>query len=282
MSKLFSLKEWLTLEDSAIYLTKILSEPVTQADILSLAIAGKLIISVYIVNPVSVITGKVVPKSKFIGSSTDVLKNGDVLVFGEEITRISGIFDLPMIGGEVRDCEQKLQELIGGPIVMAGHPRGAYMRDFQSENYYQMLSYFSEKGEILPSWPGLDDSGKWHLRSRLFQKSFIAKHIEQGGDLKELKTQPTNDDLFVVRTSALRDFVDSIALQIANKPLITTERNTLLTIISVLMKKAGLDKLTCGKASGFIEGESDTFGTPVAKRTIEGHLRKTDIVWKGP
>lgn len=261
MSKLFSLKEWLTLEDAASYLKAAFKEDVTPAHILQMAIEGNLVISVYLVNPVDVITGKVVPKNQFIGRSNDVLKNGDVLVFGEEISRISGIFDLPMIGGEVRDCEQKLQELIKGPVVTSGHPRGAYIRDFKSENYYQILAYFSDKGEQLWGWPyGPESDGSVRLKSRLFQKSFIAKHLEQGGDLKDLKIQPTNDDLFVVRTSALRDFIDSTNRKDDDKPLGTTERNTLLKIIGALIKEMERKDVSAAKTSGYIAGLTDLMG----------------------
>lgn len=285
MSKLFNIKEWVTIEDAAKYLTTTLGEKYDPADILQLAIAGRLIISVYIVNKVFVLTGKVFPKNqligKIIGKSDEILENGDLLIFDEGVCSISGIFDLPMIGGEVKDVEQKLQELVGGPIVLGGHPRGAYMRSPKSGDYFQILSYLSDKGENIPLWQVRDDFGKWGVRDRLFQKSFTEKHIEQGGDLKELIVRPTKDDLFVVRTAAIKDFVNFMAPKDINSPLETMERNTLLTIISVLIKDAGLDKLSQGKAAGIVSRSSHTYGTPVAVRTVGNHFEKIDMHWKG-
>lgn len=61
------------------------------------------------------------------------------------------------------------------------------------------------------------------------------------------------------------------------KPLGTTERNTLLTIIAVLAKEANLsvpDFRRPGKVALAIEGMTLEFGHPVSKRAIEDHLKK--------
>ena len=58
------------------------------------------------------------------------------------------------------------------------------------------------------------------------------------------------------------------------KPLGTTERNTLLTIIAALCKEAKIDIKTPSKAGDLIQSLTNLMGTPVAKRTIEEHLKK--------
>ena len=50
MSKLFKLKSWLTLDDAASYLSSVLQENVTPADIVQLALDRKIKLSVNIVN----------------------------------------------------------------------------------------------------------------------------------------------------------------------------------------------------------------------------------------
>lgn len=60
----------------------------------------------------------------------------------------------------------------------------------------------------------------------------------------------------------------------AEKPLGTTERNTLLTIIAALAKAAKINIDPPGKAAGFIEGLTDELGAGVSKRAIEEHLKK--------
>ena len=59
-----------------------------------------------------------------------------------------------------------------------------------------------------------------------------------------------------------------------DKPLTTTERKTLLTIIAALAKKANINVNNPGKESVYIEGLTDELGAHVAKRTIEEHLKK--------
>lgn len=50
MSKLFNLKEWLTVADAAKHLSIVFGEDVNEADVLRLALDGRLLISVYFVN----------------------------------------------------------------------------------------------------------------------------------------------------------------------------------------------------------------------------------------
>ena len=59
-SKLFKLKEWLTIPETASHLSIILGEEVTDADILQLAIETHLTISVYFVNEAHVNYGNIV------------------------------------------------------------------------------------------------------------------------------------------------------------------------------------------------------------------------------
>ena len=60
-SKLFSLKEWLTLDDAAKHLSIVFGEEVTRADILRLALDKRLTLSVDFVNHASARKGKLIP-----------------------------------------------------------------------------------------------------------------------------------------------------------------------------------------------------------------------------
>lgn len=240
MSKLFSLKEWLTLEESANYLTACLKEPVTQADTIRLAIDGHLILSVNFVNTVFAKSGKAIPCSEHKGGGFPF--NGrEVLMFNNEIIQLSGIYDLPMIAGEIYDCEHKFQKLVGGPLVLRGEARGAFVRSFQSGNYYQIQQFIPDEGEQFDFFKARQQREKWHYKCRLFDDAYIEDFIEQGG---ELKSKPPRNDVFVVRTSALRDFIDSTVQPIADKPLGTSERNQLLKmVIGMAMDSYGYDPI---------------------------------------
>ncbi len=61
MGKLFNLKEWLTVADAARHLSIVFGEDVTEADVLRLALDGRLRLSVYFVNHTKARCGKVIP-----------------------------------------------------------------------------------------------------------------------------------------------------------------------------------------------------------------------------
>jgi hypothetical protein len=58
------------------------------------------------------------------------------------------------------------------------------------------------------------------------------------------------------------------------KPLSTTERNTLLTIIAVLCKEAKLNHVKHSKTAGLIQSTAAGMGISIGETTIENHLKK--------
>jgi hypothetical protein len=61
MSKLFKLKEWLTIPDAARHLSGVCGEPVSEADVLRLGLDGHLTLSVHLVNHAYARMGAIVP-----------------------------------------------------------------------------------------------------------------------------------------------------------------------------------------------------------------------------
>ena len=59
-----------------------------------------------------------------------------------------------------------------------------------------------------------------------------------------------------------------------DKPLGTTERTSLLTIIAGLARLARLDVSKPSQAGKAIQAEIDKLGAKVGQRTIEEHLKK--------
>jgi hypothetical protein len=133
MSKLLNLKEWVAVPEAARHLSAALDEVVTEADVLRLALNGQLRLSVYFVNGAKACRGEVVayedtkwiefPVEPFESGETKPLMlskdigEGRFLNLSEEVARISGVFDLPMIGAEKLDVEHKYQMLTDGPAV---------------------------------------------------------------------------------------------------------------------------------------------------------------------
>jgi hypothetical protein len=138
-SKLFKLKKWLTLPETARHLSGVYGGEVTEADILQLALDGYLTLSVSFVNCAYVRPGKVVhfddeKLANFVSqgiypseldwaaglfSDEPLLLNlrideGKYLKIEKKVVRIEGIWDLPMIGGEAIYVESKYHELTNG------------------------------------------------------------------------------------------------------------------------------------------------------------------------
>jgi hypothetical protein len=101
---------------------------------------------------------------------------------------------------------------------------------------------------------------------------------------------PVNREVFgetlVEQHFKLQQKFDSQSLKIAHlerrsanvagdtRPLLTTERNTLLTIIAVLCKEAKLDYKTASKTAGFVASTAARMGVSIGETTIENHLKK--------
>lgn len=166
----------------------------------------------------------------------------------------SGIWDIPMIGGERIDVEYQLQQIVSGIEVTAVSFEGIHITSLTGDLYEIQTrheddlchgNYFYDKNNFHPSGC-LPDSA-----------------------------------FFVVRTAALRDFEESVngTTQRPEIPVQTRERNTLLTIIAALCKEAKLDYTKHAKTAGLIQSMAEKMGLSIGESTIEGHLKKiTDAV----
>lgn len=103
MGKLFNLKEWLTVADAARHLAIVFGEDVTEADVLRLALDGRLRLSVYFVNHAEARCGKVVTWDEtdwWLFPDSDDFPGGRVMKRGGQSTT-----------NESRPCPQKLEAL---------------------------------------------------------------------------------------------------------------------------------------------------------------------------
>ena len=121
MSKLFKLKQWLTIDETANHLTGVLGETVCEKDVYRLAIYRHLRLSIVFVNHTQARLGKIfgenevewteypsdfftdLPEEK--GKTRMVMTslaigNDQFLNFESDVKSIDGIWDLMMIGSE--------------------------------------------------------------------------------------------------------------------------------------------------------------------------------------
>ncbi|MDD2744086.1 MAG: hypothetical protein PHV02_17620 [Rhodocyclaceae bacterium] len=274
MSKLFKLKEWVTIPDAARHLSQIVNEPVSEADVLQMALDGHLKLTVDFPNRAKARIGRVIPykdvphhelpsldgKGTFTyadGYPLHDIKNGEQLQgetpfihFGKEVVSIDGLWDLAMLGNERIDIEFDLQNLIGGPEVTMTNIEGTFLN--RSDGTWAALQDQFEDRTIA------DPDGK--------KKTIRGSYYPAGG----LGTDCTR----VIRTSeilALQSRLDGTAL---DKPLAGRERDTLLTIIAALCKDAGHDYTKHAKTAGLIQSTAAKMGVSIGETTIEGHLKK--------
>lgn len=164
-TKLFQLKEWLTIRDAAKQLTSMLNEGVSEADIYQLALNGNLILSVYLPNEVDARKGRLIqydevkwsgfpqlddceyikgPNGKInivhkktkplIHMPDALLIDGDVpaqdarwLRLEEQVSRIDGLWDLAMMGAERLDIEHLLLQEISGLSCTSINLEGVFL-----------------------------------------------------------------------------------------------------------------------------------------------------------
>lgn len=272
MSKLFKLKEWVTIPDASRHLSQIFNEPVSEADVLQMGVDGHLKISVIFPNHARAKLGRVipfkdvplmklppivnggdeihVPQGYPLHEETELTEETPFIHFSKEVVTIDGLWDLAMMGNELIDIEFEIQQLIGGPQVTLTNIEGTFLNRLDG-TWASLLEQFEDRTFA-------DADGK--------KKTVKGTYYPAGS----LGTDCTR----VIRTSeimALQSRLDGIAL---DKPLATRERDTLLTIIAALCKDAGYDHTRHAKTAGLIYNTAVTMGVSIGETTIEGHLKK--------
>lgn len=166
MGKLFNLREWLTVAEAARHLTSLFGEEVVEADVLRLALDGRLTLSVNFINHATARKGRIVTftdaellsaiesgvypehlKWSDIGAQVEAMKTGipakekpelmlldlriakdKYLTLEDKISSISGVWDMAMIGGEKLDVEHQYQLLTDGPCVTLSTLDGSFVQ----------------------------------------------------------------------------------------------------------------------------------------------------------
>lgn len=275
MSKLFKLKEWLTLLDSARHLSIAFGEDVNEADVLRLALDGHLKLSVNFVNKARAKCGEVIliADAQYREFSADLvasipglseeakgkpvmvlqglnIDDKRVLELDSEVISLDGVWDLPMIGAEQLDIEHEYQNLTGGPAVTLINLEGAFVERVEGR-MCQLQDSFDPREINTPQ-------GK----KKLDRSYYPAGGLPQ-------------DAVIVVRTAALREFEQAVngVPEAIEKPLGAKERNSLLTIIAALCDYSAID-LNGREAVAQIEAMTDEIAAPVGNDTIRTAIKQ--------
>ncbi|MBA6291865.1 hypothetical protein H4J58_15460 [Colwellia sp. MB3u-70] len=172
MSKLFKLKEWLTLNEAINHISLALSEPVTEADIYRLALDKHLTLSVNFVNGACAflgrrvgleylesITGKLLESTENLNSKGKYPWDGLLLpkLDTTKVMSIRGVWDLTLIGSEAIDLEFYYQQLTSGLEVTLAGFEGVFVEqdgviaqlltDFEDNEFQKGSKAYCEKIE---------------------------------------------------------------------------------------------------------------------------------------
>jgi hypothetical protein len=226
LSKLFKLKEWVTVADAARHLSIVFGEEVSEADVLRLALDEHLKISVHLVN--GAYARYCIPRKfeeieresipSLDGKSViQVPKHGRVWADWRGIFQVfpgvteleSAVWDLPLTDGGRVDVERQYQTLTGGPELTTVVLDGVLVAS-TAGYLYELQCHFSDNS---------------HFKGELKKPYLHPDNFHPAGALPE-------DSVLVVRTEALRDFEKSIAGSgDEEKALSTTERTSLLKMV---------------------------------------------------
>jgi hypothetical protein len=289
MSKLLKLKKWMSVGDAAGRLSATFGEIVREADIFQFALDGHLTLSVLFVNSVTSRFCRLVKSEEIewveipaldgvrvvrVPANGRLLHTSEGLYFVElGCYQLDGVWDLPLIGGERVDVELAYQNATDGPEVTGVSLEGVFVRSEDGRLFeVQSQTKYVQQARKRTRWDfvGLRRSASVGTDSSRWRNVDVSETITHpAGALPE-------DCLFVVRTEALTKFEQSMSEEAAlnDKPLLTKERRSLLVVIAALAKEAKINLDHPSKAATVIEGLTNSIGAPVAKRTIEEHLKK--------
>lgn len=274
MSKLFKLKSWLTVDDSAQYLSIAFGEKISALDMLQFVLDKRIKVSISLMNRVPTKPAEILPLPISITQSESCRYVGDGVICKslDKVCHIEGVLDFPMIGDSKGIVEELFQLLrMGKPMEFSPHPKNDNSKDICVERNGQ-LYVLHKRNEQYYEVHGNADFGNsdFFLEESdevLLQKSFdsyIAAQILPPGSL------------LVFRTDALQEFISTIngVPKSVERPVTNRERTTLLIMIGALAKKAKIDLSNPTQAAGTIEGLTQEFGARVGKSTIENKIKE--------
>jgi len=264
MKKLFSLKEWVTISDAAKNLSLTFKEDLTEADILRFCLDEQLKLCIHFSNKFPAKSTKVVSiKSEgfptFDGVNSSIVGDDALSIRADEIHYLEGLYDVPMIAGNKLGIEQKYQKIIGVGELEAEYGSVLVERDGQMFSLYSKLP----QEHLKP----ISEDGNGN-----FSVDYVKREMAKF-DYIPLINFPENSSL-VIKTKSLREFETLINLENnLEKPLATTERNSLLIIIAALLKYESIDPAGRETTSEILRMTED-LGAPVSDDTIRNVLKK--------
>ena len=263
MNKLLKLKQYLSINDSADYLSATLEETVSVADIYELSLEGHLAISIRLTNQAYAKKVDLVPELE-LTSSEERFWAVQANEVDEQVHIFNGLYDLAMIGEERFELRKLYQHEVEGDSPVLSELDGFYVK--HDGCIYKLLESLpltkSEESQIskevrlesLLKSKGLTSQSQFDDPLTVFENLSI-NEIEQVAEL----ISPFNDSennssipldrhsyQLVLKTTELQRFISQISSPSASdiseeKPIHPPEKRSYLKLISMFFKQHGFD-----------------------------------------
>jgi hypothetical protein len=311
MSKLFKLKEWLTLEDAANHISNVVGEPATIADLCRFALDGHLTLSIDFVNHAKVRVGKwmrtedvefkIVENDIFTNEKLPIpcrlptncelrVKEDDWIALDKNVVSIDGVWDLPLIGAEAIDIEHYYQQMTSGLEVTLSYIDGAFVE--RGELICQLQTDFEDNEFQMGSKANKLDVERFIIENEISEDKAKVLWDDYKTDrvkyLKERESKKREDNyfpsgglgehdyVFVVRTNELNRFIKSLEDDtLDEKPITSKERNSLLVLIGALCNEVHIDPKQRGVAASLV-AMTELVGAPLTDDTIRKILSQIE------
>lgn len=195
----------------------------------------------------------------------DIFKNADG--YAPLLVNLEGYWDKPLaeLPRELRAIVEEHYDVISWENLGVANRRNlAAQLDYQHDPKHEPSTYF---GLICFA----DELTGWIEKARLESKDAAVVVLRDVADkIKEI----LECDRVRVGSDIQKLRVRQAGSNEAEKPLSTTERNSLLTIIAVLCKEAKLDYTKSAKTAGLIQSTAARMNVSIGETTIENHLKK--------
>lgn len=312
MSKLFKLKEWLTLDEAVLHLSNVIGDPVTIADLYRFALDGHIKLSVRFVNGAYGVKGKWLKADDIANdlSYNDVTKQSpsnpakspehnemfvsgdDWISWGEYVEPIRGVWDLTMKGGESFDIADYYQESTSSLRVTTRDIKGILLQ--QKDVVCQLYRFrLNEQNSLREGYSSPKERLKEGNGYYSEQNCFIYPLTPDSESIHYMFFNYTRknylgmyfescthlaqqDSVLVIKTSEITRFIQSLEdTPQEAKPLTSNERNSLLVLIAALCKEANIDPSKRG-ASVPLVAMTGLIGAPLSDETIRNILKQIE------
>jgi len=311
VSKLFKLKEWLTLEEATNHISTVLGESVTLADIYRLALDKHIKLSANFVNGAQAKIGKFVktediefreveqdfltgekletPYSVPANHETHVSED-DWTSLDSKITSISGLWDLTMIGSEALDIEHYYQQETSGLEVTLTCLEGTCLRqgdvicqlqtDFDNNEYTTGSKAAKQKLEqyIISNKLTADETKKLNDEYQAQREKFLGgkREYERERNYFPSGGLDEHDYVLVIKTNEVTRFIQSLEdTPQEAKPLTSKERNSLLVLLGAVCNHSDIEPSQRGIATSLV-AMTELIGAPLTDDTIRKILNQIE------